>query len=253
MRKYLLFFPIILAMSGVTLAFDGIVDGTSKESYERSIKAMADQLSPQDKEVFGKGLINLIITKYPPAVGAEGLAMLQFMPQAIESAHINMAGVTADEIMERGRKLVAASKPTSQVATGSENADLTACIRKKVTISSPSFIRGNFGYTSEFKVTNNLPYAIAGIWIDYTIKSENRTVPWEEDDFVQSISGGIEPGETRKLSTTFSLLSRETPPTAAVTMTVRDVADPEKKLVIKPAGGVIGWPEEKSSKGCEIE
>ncbi|MFT4163431.1 hypothetical protein [Shinella sp.] len=252
MRRYLLSFPILLAMSGAAFALDGSVDGTSKESYERSIKAMADQLSPEDKEVFSKGLINLIVTKYPPAAGAQGFALLQFMPQAIESAHINMAGVTADEIMARGRELVAASKPTSQAAAGSVVADLTACLRQKVTISSPSFEKGDYGYSSEFKVTNNLPYAIAGVWIDYTIKSDNRSVPWEENNFVQSISGGIEPGETRTLSTSFSLLSRETPPTAKVSMSVRDVADPEKKLVIKPGGGVIGWPEEKSDKGCKL-
>ena len=251
MRRCLLSFTIFLALSVAAFALDGSVDGTSKESYERSIKAMADQLSPEDKEIFSKGLINLIVTRYPPATGAQGFALLQFMPQAIESAHVNLAGVTADEIMARGRELVAASNPTSRAATVDEDADLTDCLRQKVTISSPSFEKGDFAYSSRFNVTNNLPYAIAGIWIDYMIKSDNRSVPWAEDSFVQGISGGIEPGETRTLSTRFSMLSRETPLTAKVSMSVRDVADPEKKLVIKSGGGVIGWPEEKSGKGCK--
>jgi hypothetical protein len=232
----------------------GSVDGTSKEGYEKSLKAMADQLSAADKEVFSKGLINLIITRYPPAAGAQGLILMQFMQPAIEAAPINMNGVTADEIMARGRELAAKSQSASApaAAAAADTNGIKACVEKKVVITSPTFEKGDYSLGSRFQVTNHLPYAIAGIWIDYKIKSDNRSVPWSEDDFVISISGGIEPGETRQLSTSFSLLSQDTPMTAKVSMTVRDVADPDKKLVVKATGGVSGWPMDRSPKGCQL-
>ncbi|TAV14720.1 hypothetical protein [Rhizobium ruizarguesonis] len=216
------------------------------------MKAMADQLSAADKEVFSKGLINLMITRYPPSAGAQGLMLLQFMPQAIEAAPVNMNGVTADEIMARGRELAAQGQAAAAPAATADTNGILACIDKKVVITSPTFEKGDFSLGSRFKVTNNLPYSIAGIWIDYKIKSDNRAVPWSEDNFVMEISGGIEPGETRQLSTSFSLLSRDTPLTAKVFMTVRDVADQDKKLVVKAAGGVSGWPTDRSPRGCQL-
>lgn len=253
MRRYLLSLPVLLSLSSAAFALTGSVDGSSKEAYEKSLKAMADQLSPADKEIFSKGLINLMITRYPPAAGAQGLMLMQFMSAAIEAAPVNMNGVTADEIMARGREVAAKNPPAA--ATPAANVDTKAildCVDKKVLITSPTFEKGDFSLGSRFKVTNNLPYAIAGIWIDYKIKSDNRSVPWSEENFVMEISGGIEPGETRQLSTSFNLLSRDTPLTAKVTMTVRDVADPDKKLVVKAAGGVSGWPNERSPKGCQL-
>jgi hypothetical protein len=37
------------------------IDGTSKETFERSTKAMADTLSNADREIFASGLLNLIL------------------------------------------------------------------------------------------------------------------------------------------------------------------------------------------------
>ncbi|MCQ1779423.1 hypothetical protein NOJ05_19630 [Neorhizobium galegae] len=249
-KLYLLSFPVLLSLSSAAFALTGTVDGSSKEAYEKSLKGMADQLSPAEKEIFSKGLINLMITRYPPAAGAQGLMLMQFMPAAIEAAPVNMNGVTADGIMARGRQVAAKSSAAVTTAPYVDAKAILECVGNKVTITSPTFEKGDFSLGSRFTVTNNLPYAIAGIWIDYKIKSDGRSVPWAEDNFVMSISGGIEPGETRQLSTSFSLLSRDIPLTAKVTMTVRDVADPDKKLVVKAAGGVSGWPNERSLKGC---
>ncbi len=254
MRRYLLSLPILIALSSGALALTGAVDGSSKEAYEKSLKAMADQLSQADKEIFSKGLINLMITRYPPAAGAQGLVLMQFTPAAIEAAPTNMNGVTADEIMARGREIAGKNQALDTPVSTVDTSGILACVSKKVIISSPTFEKGDYSLGSRFRVTNNLPYAIAGIWIDYKVRSDNRTVSWAEDDVVLAISGGIEPGESRELSASFSSTSvpRDTPLTAKVTMTVRDVADPEKKLVVKAAGGVSGWPQERSSKGCQL-
>lgn len=81
------------------------IDGTSKETFERSTKAMADTLSNADREIFASGLLNLILTEYPPARGLDGFALLAIGSQAVEAAHITMNGKTMSEIMERGRSI----------------------------------------------------------------------------------------------------------------------------------------------------
>ena len=106
-----------------------VVDGSSKEAYERSVKAMADELSDEDKEAFGRGLINLIITRYPPATGAEGLAMLQFMQPAVEAAHITLDGVTRDEILAKGREIMAADASKAEPPAAVDPIDeIRACL-----------------------------------------------------------------------------------------------------------------------------
>ena len=66
-----IFYSILLAVwATAATAQDLTVDGSSQEAYERSAKAMADSLSEADREAFARGLINLIITRYPAAQGA---------------------------------------------------------------------------------------------------------------------------------------------------------------------------------------
>lgn len=248
MRQYA--FSLLLLMS---LAADGSaetlkIDGSSKEAYERSIKAMADSLSGAEKEMFSKGLINLIITRYPPAAGAEGLTLLQFIQPAVESAHIHMDGVAVEEILARGRQLAAAKPSQSPSQVADDDATLS-CLKQKVVVESATLQKGDFGFFAAYRVTNNLPYAIGGIWLGYEIRSEGRSVPWEREDFVTAIAGGIEPGETRELSHGFSLLSPSTPENATVTFQLMDIADAESRLVIKTRS-VIGWPDQKSPHGC---
>ncbi len=227
------------------------VDGSSKESYERSIRAMADGLSEQDKEAFGRGLINLIITGYPPAAGAEGLAMLQFMEPAVEAAHITLDGVSREEILAKGREILAKDATKSQPTAAAEPTDsVLECLRERVLISNAKIEPGDFGRTIILDVTNNLPWAIAGIRVEYVAMSEGRSVPWEKDDFSLGISGGIEPGETRTLRTSASLFPSDAPDELITTMTVLDVTDPLERQLIKNVT-VIGWAEEQSPLTCE--
>ena len=214
------------------------VDGSSQETYERSIKAMADSLSEADRDAFGRGLVNLIITRYPAAQGAEGSAMLQFLGPAIDAAHITLDGVPMSEILERGREIIA-----TEATPEADPVDvLRDCLQQRVLISNAVIERGSYGRTISLDVTNNLPWAIAGIRVNYVAMSDGRSVPWENNDFSLSISGGIEPGETRTISAT-AFLSSEAPDELITTATVLDVSDPLERLLIKDVS-VAGWAEE---------
>ncbi|GAB5387700.1 MAG: hypothetical protein Alpg2KO_06680 [Alphaproteobacteria bacterium] len=126
---------------------------------------------------------------------------------------------------------------------------LKACLQEKVVLTNPQLESATFGRSISVDVTNNLKWAIAGIRIEYTIKSEDRSVPWKKDAFAVSIPGGIEPGETRDIGTSVSV-SRDTPDDAILTATVVDVSDPEERQLVKEVT-IIGWGDGKSPMTCE--
>lgn len=232
-------------------AQDMTVDGTSKETYERSIKAMAEGMSTEDREAFGRGLINLIVTRYPPAQGAQGLAMIQFMEPAVNAAHITLDGVSREEILAKGREIVAndATKAASDAAPKPSDA-IRSCLQEKITITNATIKSASYGRNISLDVTNSLPWAISGIRVEYVAMSEGRSVPWAKDDFSLSISGGIEPGETRTVATSASLFPSEAPEELTVSVKVLDVADPLERQLIKDVN-VIGWAEDKSAMTCQ--
>jgi hypothetical protein len=230
-----------------------VVDGSTRESYERSVKAMAESLPEEDREVFAKGLINLIITRYPPAQGAEGFQVLQFMQPAAAAAHITLDGVTRSEILEKGREIAAKAAERASEKDDPEvdpNADLRACIKERVLLSNASVEKGDFDHTIKMDVTNNLPWAIAGIRIAYRVTSEGRSVPWEKDDFSLGISGGVEPGETRTIRASISRITPDAPPQLIATVEALDLADPEERQLIRDVR-VMGWAKEASDLPCE--
>jgi hypothetical protein len=241
-RKYLLgrggtnlrIFALALSIwiaATAALAEPMVVDGISQETYERSIREMADTLSETERETFAKGLVNLILTRYPPAQGAEGFQQLQFMQAAVEAAHISMNGVTREEILARGREIEARSNaaPAAPSAsdTGSPEAAadrLLACLQGRVTVANAQIVRGDFGRYLQFEATNGLSWPISSIWLSYRVTSEGRLVPWHTDDVGISIPGGIEPSETRQLAVNI-FMTREAPEELSVETTVTDVDD----------------------------
>lgn len=249
--KSIVFAATLSVMSSPIFAQDMTVDGSSHDSYERSLKAMAEGMSDEDREAFARGLINMILTDYPPAAGAKGFAALQFMEPATEAAHITLDGVSRQEILDRGQEILAADTTSDLATTEDEDADVVlACLQSRVLLTDPKIERGSYGHNITMQVTNNLPWAIAGIRTEYVATSEGRSVPWHKDDISLSISGGIEPGETRELRTSASLFPSQAPDELITTMTVVDVSDPLERQLIRDVT-VIGWADEKSPLLCE--
>lgn len=252
MRLITVLFALGLLVSPAA-AQEMTVDGSTQESYERSVKAMVESLPEEDREVFGKGLMNLIITHYPPAQGAEGFQALQFIEPAIEAAHITLDGVSKSEILARGRELAAKSGKKDAEETGPDpKAALRECLQERIILSDVAAEEGRYGHTIHMNVTNNLSWAIAGIRVGYKVLSEGRSVPWEQDDFSLSISGGIEPGETREIRTSLHGIPAIAPKELIATAEVLDVADPQSRQLIRDVRVIGGnWSEEISDLPCE--
>lgn len=244
---------VILVAAFVAVAMPALaqtIDGSTVESYERSAKAMIESLPEADRVVFAKGMMNMIITGYPAAAGVEGLALMSIMPAAMEAAHITLDGVTFDQIMERGRSLAdntvgsAASVESSLPA-----AERTACLFSAVTVDDAKVENHDYATFLTVTVTNGLAWALSGIQFDYSVATPGRSVPWLEDSVSLSISGGIEPGETRGVSTSLFGLSSDAVEPLVADVTITDVADQHRRLLL---GGqsVMGWSDELSDFAC---
>ncbi|NJM33462.1 MAG: hypothetical protein HC850_00815 [Rhodomicrobium sp.] len=241
-------FFVCFSLAVVHAAEELRIDGSSPESYERSVKAMANSLSAKDKEVFGKGLVNLIVTRYPPASGAKGLALLQFMEAAVKAAHVTLDGVPISEILARGKELAGAGN--KDAASDSENEIVRKCLQAKVTVDNATVKNAQFGHELRMDVTNNLPWAIAGIRMNYRVMSEGRSVPWLKNDMSLAISGGVEPGERRSVGASLQNVPAGAPTALIAEVEVLDVSDADERQLIRDVR-VLGWAEEKSLKACQ--
>jgi hypothetical protein len=249
--RLLIFFMLFFSLSNVHVANSRTIDGSSKDAYERSVKAMTEGMSKEDKEIFGHGLLSLILTRYPPAQGAKGFEVLQLMAPALEAAHITLDGLSLDEILAAGRKEKEAKEVKSAEQDGkSDNfpTDLD-CLQKRILLTKVKIEKSDFGRNLSVDVTNRLSWPISAVRIEYIAQSVGRSVPWHQHDFFLSIDGGIEPNETRTISTT-AFVSNEAPDDLNVSAVILDVADQKKRQFIKEVS-VAGWSDEKTKFQCQ--
>ena len=232
-------------------AADMKVDGRTKESFDRSVKAMADTLSDADKKVFAEGLMNMILTEYPSAKGMSGIAVLSVAPQALDAAHVTMDGKTLSEIVARGRSVDQQTDAQQGKETAAKSVDepRRECLRQKVLLSKASIDKQDYGYNIAMEVTNHLDWPIAGIRVSYSATSEGRAVPWIEADFAMELSGGVEPGETRKISTS-AFPPANAPSSFVVKAKLLDVSDQNKSLFVRDVR-IMGWSDKKSERRCD--
>lgn len=218
----------------IAMADEMTINGTSKETFAASAAAMAESLKPDEKAIYRDGLLNLILTRYPPADGAQGLSLLAMMPQAMEVAHTTMNGVTKTEILERGRELAKKSGKGLANATSthtSEYSNIRSCLQSKVIVANAKIEETDFGRNIKLDVTNNLSWPISFVHIGYKVTTPGRSVPWSDKNFGISVSGGIEPGETRSIATNafgIAKLANDMQTEAQIL----DVADAEKRHLV---------------------
>lgn len=161
--------------ASVACAQELVVDGSSQESFDESMSAMASSLPPEQRKAFADGAMNLILDGYPLAAGLEGPALFQILPKAMENAPAALNGVTLSQILAAAT----VTGETDQAAIGEK----LTCLQEKVVISNPRIEKETWGHLVVMDVTNNLPWAVGFVVIDYVATSEGRDVPWKESSF----------------------------------------------------------------------
>jgi hypothetical protein len=202
---FLLSFAALLA--GPAWAdLDDSFEGGTRADFEAFMAAGVEEIAPEDRETFGKGALALIIERYPLAQGADPFARLAMVQPALEAAGATMTGLSYREILEYGRLLARRSGQTGQPTEQEAETDpkltedeLVACLQEKVPITFEGVARAEYvSGSSDISaiVENKLDRAISAIRIEFSYRTDGRSVPWAASEASTAISGGIEPGET---------------------------------------------------------
>jgi hypothetical protein len=127
-----------------------------------------------------------------------------------------------------------------------------SCLQEKLPITKAKLTVREYGTQFfTFSVTNNLSYAVSGLYIRTVLKSAERTVPWLDSTMSFDVAGGVEPGEARTIKGFgISLLPSDTPEDVPIAITILDAADPEKHP-IDGAVQFLSWSPDKSPLGCK--
>lgn len=193
---------------------DDDLDFSSVEAMQESIESVTNDMTPADKEAFGRALLAILMENNPVTGAAEpGLPQLMAMGQLGENFYdgmdIWMSQVTVETVKARATKLAAlddaraAAKEAEEAEKQQQLALLSSqqlCLEERIEISNIRVTNGDFSDNLEFDITNNLPFAISGVEFEYVVMQQGRSVPIEKDKSSFSISGGVEPGETRSLA-----------------------------------------------------
>ncbi len=140
----------------------------------------------------------------------------------------------------------------ASVTLAQDNASILQCLRTKVALADAKIVsREPYGGSIEVTVTNNLSWALSGIYLEYVVRSADRSVPWLTDKVADSIAGGIEPRETRTIKTYFSGLSDDVPADVILEVALLDVGDTTGNQVLLETR-ILGdnWTQKKSELGC---
>lgn len=229
-----------------------VIHASDRAGLEDDLRRMTASVPEADLKAYQSGFLSLVLDRYPPAQGVEGVARLALMQAATDAAHQTMDGVTVEDILAAGRANLdrIAAKEAAKADAVAQKGQLVECLTARLPITNASVARGDYDRTLSFTVTNNLPWAISGIYVAYDITSDGRSVPWESDSAARSIAGGLEPGETQELRYPLSLFPTDAPDDLRVAVHTIDVADAQQRQLVRDVR-VMGWADEVSDQTCQ--
>tara|TARA_R110001583_G_scaffold181899_1_gene339328 strand:+ start:29696 stop:30490 length:795 start_codon:yes stop_codon:yes gene_type:complete len=236
------------------------LDFSSVEKMQKSVEEVTKDMSPDDKKAFGQALFAVLMEKNPVTGAAEpGLPQLMVMGQLGDKFYdgmgVWMSGVTVDEVKAKATVLAARKAAKADAAANAEAkkqkkagalAAQQQCLNDGIVISNIHVEKGDL----IFDITNNLLFAISGAHFKYVLKQEGRSVPISKDSILFSISGGVEPGETKSLSFYYHGPMGEAGKTFVETRMI-NVFDAAELPLLDTNTTYVGRPEGFSDQKCE--
>ena len=290
MRKFVTTLTMAVLLTSPAFAWNPKepINGFNRESLYRSIRALTQEMSDEEKRTFRRGFNALMVETFPLTFGMSPIEATPFLPMVMEAAHVTMDGVTLGTIMQRGGQgpvvgtqsgLATQSSPIPQPAGADkpvpnkhnpfdqiaerdrfadeteqrEEAHLAAvrgCLAEKLPFTA-RYIHGKGIYGDlELSLTNDLSWPITYLGFNYTISVPSRPVALAEKEVARTLRGGLKPGETRKVKMTVSAIPLDIDPDQLVIdVSLLNVADMEgKSLLRKPKSLFVGG---LSDKVCE--
>ena len=235
-----------------TLALGQEIDFTNTEKFQESIDEITEGKTDEEKEAFGVAMLRVLLSRHPETKDLEGFSAFRRMGELGESFFTTggeaFDGITSD-IIEAEITNVTPQAETTIVTKDdtTTQAAILSCINEKVTLKNPQFDDEQNRLIVD--VTNNLNWPIRAYMFNYTIYGDGRIVPVVEDDTGGEISGGIEPGETKTISSpAYADITPYT--TISIEVSIRNLFDVEKRSILPDGPRYIGYSDEDSPLGC---
>jgi hypothetical protein len=200
------------------------IDGSSDETFKQSVAEMREGLSEeQGKELTDAMMVLLLNGKSLFEIAANEDAMNADLNQRTNGkTYLELLAMAKES--KKTQALAERKKLESDIAELEAKQDKALNTQEKLkalkVVNSRFYWRGE-GYTAdaieEISLENNLTFAVSSVSYDYKIITPGRSVAWVKESGSFSISGGLEPGESKTLS--FSG-SRDVPKDQEITMTM---------------------------------
>lgn len=210
-RKALMLAALVLAACSGPL--DTRIDGSSQEAYEKSLKAIKAKLSPEETTKLDEALQVVVFSEVMPKEGGliGMMAALKDTDKLQSKMLETVSGKTPRELIaqadvkikERAKaELQSVVSEITELERRKAGAEKSKGLLSKITVADPKFYWSG-GYYPEpvldFKVTNNTGIPLSRLHFHGVVSTPGRTIPWVSEDFNNTVSGGVEPGETKHL------------------------------------------------------
>lgn len=197
----------IYILAILTLVFSSCakkIDGTSEESFKKSINEIKTSLSEEKKEKFEESI--QLITFH--GMDFSDLMNEDAAEKTADNLRSKLDGMTSDEIIAKGENIKAEIERKKKEQAKQEIKELyekkdianehKEKLKKFEVIRSRFYKRETYLGTEpiiELTVKNGTESAISRAYFEGTLASAGRSVPWIQDEFNYQISGGLEPEE----------------------------------------------------------
>ncbi len=208
---------------------------------------------PRDWDMAEVGYVTTIFTQhdwYFIFVSEEALAITTPTINEADAGTDAVEGTTNPEATEPGTSSESNGGSASAEEVPSEDEVLRSCILEHVDLEAQLVPQSwGSGFDVELTIENRLSWAIAAIQVEFEIRSPDRSVPWSDGSPSQQIAGGIEPSETRSVTTSALLPDIALDEELVVEARLLDVADADMNLFVADQL-VMGWGMEPSTRPC---
>jgi len=207
--KHSVFLFVILSFFLSISGCDGLskgptLDGSNEDAFKASVKKVADALPESEKKEFAAAMIYLTFNQ---------VEFKDVMKNADTAAAKAQSGLYAAVDGKTGQEVIDMVRDMKKQKLQSKISELKQDIAKqesakqiltKFTVKNAKYYKRKSSFMEEpiisMTVTNGTDKAIARAFFVGTLASPGRSIPWLQEDFNHSISGGLEPGETQKWS-----------------------------------------------------
>lgn len=179
------------------------IDGKSEEAFKKSIEEVKNGLPTDQREDFDKAIMATALdgaNLFEAAADAEG--MKNKMRDRLDGKTAKDILAKAEDIRteRRNQQNEQIQKEIEELTKREADAKESSAKLKAFSIDKSRFYFDDSKYSTkpliELSVTNNTKFAISRAYFRGVLATPGRSVPWVEDDFNYSISGGLEAGET---------------------------------------------------------